>query len=164
MLAGHRIERLVDVRRFPGSRRLPWFGQVELAAVLAAAGIEYVHEPDLGGRRAAPAGAASPNGAWRSASFRAYADHMATPAFRAALDRVLASAAERGTAVMCAEAVPWKCHRQLIADAAVARGRRVLHILDLRRADAHVLRAGARVARDGTVTYPAPGDDQTALL
>lgn len=110
LLAGYRIERLMDVRRYPGSRRLPHFGQTELAAVLAAAGIGYTHEPDLGGRRAAQTGP-SPNGAWRNASFRAYADHMATPAFRAALDRVLGSASEHRTVVMCAEAVPWTCHR-----------------------------------------------------
>ena len=159
LLRAHGIRRLEDVRRFPGSRRYPHFGREALAAALAEAGIEYQHEEALGGRRESDAAPDSPNRAWRSASFRAYADYMATAAFRGALDRLLAAARETPTAVMCAEAVPWRCHRQLIADAAVARGWRVLHVLDGKRADEHTLRAEARVLEDGTVTYPgeAPG-------
>lgn len=156
LLRAHGIARLVDVRRFPGSRRYPHFARDALASSLATAGVEYVHEAELGGRREAAASESSPNRAWRSASFRAYADHMASPSFKAALARVLAAAAERPTAVMCAEAVPWRCHRQLIADAAVARGWRVVHIMDGGRADEHELRPEARVLDDGTVVYPGP--------
>ena len=156
VLRAHGIRRLVDVRRFPGSRRYPHFGREALAAALAEAGIEYVHEPALGGRRESEALADSPNTAWRSASFPAYADYMGTSAFREALERLLAAARATPTTVMCAEAVPWRCHRQLIADAAVARGWRVLDILDERRADEHELRDEARVLEDGTVIYPGP--------
>ena len=163
LLAAHGIERLVDVRRFPGSRRHPQFGQDALAAALGSAGIGYTHEVELGGRRETAA-ADSPNRAWRNASFRAYADHTASPEFQAALDRVLTAAAERPTTVMCAEAVPWRCHRQLIADAAVARGWRVLHILSPQRADPHALNPEARVRPDRTVVYPGRAGGQTELL
>jgi uncharacterized protein (DUF488 family) len=163
LLAAHGVAVVVDVRRFPGSRRYPQFGKDALAAALGRAGVDYVHEEELGGRREAVA-ADSPNRAWRNASFRAYADHMASPSFRAALDRLLSLANERPAAVMCAEAVPWRCHRQLIADAAVARGWRVLHILSAERADPHELHADARVRDDGTVVYPLAEDDQGRLL
>jgi uncharacterized protein (DUF488 family) len=162
LLRGHGIERLVDVRRFPGSRRHPHFGAEPLERALAQAGIRYVHEPDLGGRRTASA--ASPNTAWRSASFRAYADYMATPAFRAALDRLLAHAAAGPTAIMCAEAVPWRCHRQLIADVLVARGHEVRHITTAARAEPHRLNPSAVVSVDGTVTYPGSAPEQESLL
>ena len=163
LLAAHGIRELVDVRRFPGSRRYPHFGRDALSAALAAAGIGYAHEVELGGRRegAAPE---SPNRAWRSASFRAYADHMASPEFRDGLERLLGLASERATAVMCAEAVPWRCHRQLIADAALARGWRVLHVLSPERADPHTLNPHARVRSDGSVVYPAEGFEQGELL
>ena len=167
LLRAHGIRRLVDVRRLPGSRRYPPFGRDALAAALADAGIDYVHEPALGGRRESDASTDSRNRAWRSASFRAYADYMGTDAFREALTGVLETARETPTAVMCAEAVPWRCHRQLIADAAVARRWRVLHILDERRADEHALRAEARVLEDGTVIYPGASplpDGQGELL
>jgi uncharacterized protein (DUF488 family) len=94
----------------------------------------------------------SPNAAWRSAAFRGYADHMATPAFAAALGRVIAGASEP-QALMCAEAVPWRCHRQLVADALVARGLEVEHILAPGRTSVHVLRPEARVTRDGFLVY-----------
>ncbi|MSR35211.1 MAG: DUF488 domain-containing protein [Gemmatimonadetes bacterium] len=115
LLHAHGIGRVVDVRRFPGSRRHPHFGKDNLAAALADAGVEYAHEQELGGRREAPAvdAARSPNVAWRNASFRAYADHTASAPFRAALEGVLEGALARPTAVMCAEAVPWSCHRQV---------------------------------------------------
>jgi uncharacterized protein (DUF488 family) len=167
LLRAHGIRRLVDVRRFPGSRRYPHFGRDALAVALPESGIAYVHEEALGGRRESDAAEDSPNRAWRSASFRAYADYMASDAFRAALDRVLDAGRDTPTAVMCAEAVPWRCHRQLSADAAVARGWRVLHVLDERRADEHALRAEARVLDDGTVIYPgaaAPESGQGELL
>jgi uncharacterized protein (DUF488 family) len=109
---------LVDVRRFPGSRRHPQFGKERLRAALAAEGIGYRHEPDLGGRREPRAD--SPNTAWRAAAFRGYADHMASPEFQSALERLVARP-DVPAAVMCAEALPANCHRQLIADALVAR-------------------------------------------
>lgn len=144
---------LVDVRRFPGSRRHPQFAREALSRALEAAGIAYRHEPDLGGRRQPRP--SSPNGAWRNDAFRGYADHMATPDFAAALERLLQSPA--GTAILCAEAVPWRCHRQLIADALVARGAEVSHILGPGRRQPHALHADAHVAPGGAVTYPARG-------
>jgi uncharacterized protein (DUF488 family) len=157
LLDEHGIRLLVDVRRFPGSRRHPHFGSAPLAAALAAGGIGYRHAPELGGRR--DARPESPNTAWRNAGFRAYADHLATPEFRQALAVLLADAAAQPTTVMCAEAVPWRCHRQLIADAAVAAGVEVMHILGRGRCDRHALNAAARVAADGTVTYPGGQPD-----
>ena len=118
---------IADVRRFPASRRHPHFAREPLADALARAGIRYAWLLGLGGRRRGRAG--SPHVAWRSASFRAYADHMETDEFRQELARLLALARERPTAVLCAEAVPWRCHRQLIADALVARGVAVRHLI-----------------------------------
>lgn len=148
----------MDVRRFPGSRRHPQFAREALSRALEQAGIAYRHEPGLGGRRNPLAG--SPNGAWRNEGFRGYADHMATPEFAAALGRLLQSPA--GTAVLCAEAVPWRCHRQLIADALVARGAEVRHILAAGRHERHALHESARVSPGGLVTYPPRG--QAALF
>lgn len=145
------IEQLVDVRAFPGSRRHPHFGRDALARALPEAGIRYLHEPALGGRRRARPGAEA--SAWRNESFAAYADYMATAEFRAALDRLVALAAERRTAIMCSEAVPWRCHRTLIADALTARGVPVLHILDAGTRP-HTLTRFAVVTGD-TVRYPA---------
>jgi uncharacterized protein (DUF488 family) len=143
LLAEHGIETLIDVRRFPASRRHPQFSREPLAASLAAAGIAYVHEPDLGGRRQPQP--ESPNTAWRVAAFRGYADYMDSEPFAAALGRLLGSAARSRTVMMCAEAVPWRCHRRLIADAATAAGTEVLHILGPGRAERHQLDANARV-------------------
>jgi uncharacterized protein (DUF488 family) len=153
VLAAHGIERLVDVRQFPGSRRYPHFGAGPLAASLAEQGIEYRHEVALGGRRRATAD--SPNGFWRNASFRAYADYMATPEFAAALDRMMALAAEKKTAIMCAEAVPWRCHRWLISDALAARGIEVVHLIDAHCNQPHVLNPNAQLDAHGKLTYPA---------
>lgn len=143
LLAEHDIELLVDVRRFPGSRRHPQFSRDALAASLAAAGVEYLHEPDLGGRRQPRPD--SPHVAWRVAAFRGYADHMESPQFAAALDRLLRRAAGSRTVILCAEAVPWRCHRRLIADAATVRGVEVRHILAPGRAERHELDPNARV-------------------
>ena len=143
MLAEHQVELLVDVRRFPGSRRHPHFSREALAGSLAAARIDYVHEPDLGGRREPRPD--SPNTAWRVAAFRGYADYMDTPQFAAALDRLLRRTAESRTAMLCAEAVPWRCHRRLIADAATVRGVEVLHVLGPGRAERHQLDTKARL-------------------
>jgi uncharacterized protein (DUF488 family) len=157
------IRALVDVRAFPMSRRYPHFNQDALAAALAAHGVAYRHEPALGGRRRPRAD--SPNGAWRNESFRAYADHMGTPAFREAITELMGGAARGPTTVMCAEAVPWRCHRFLIADALVARGCEVRHVLDA-STDRHVLMDMAHV-ESGEVTYPPvdpPAPSQTELF
>jgi uncharacterized protein (DUF488 family) len=153
LLREHAVDLLVDVRRFPGSRRYPQYGREALAAALAAAGIAYRHEGDLGGRRTSVP--ASLNTYWRSAGFRGYADHLATPEVEAALQRLVAGERGHRQAVMCAEAVPWRCHRQLIADSLVARGIEVMHILAPGRSERHSLNAAARVQPDGTLVYPA---------
>ncbi|HET6231504.1 MAG TPA: DUF488 domain-containing protein [Longimicrobiaceae bacterium] len=167
LLRENGVELLVDVRRFPGSRRFPQFGSEALAAALREAGIAYVHEPEMGGRRA-PAKTAdlspSPNGAWRSAAFRAYADHTATPAFQAALQRLVDASQTMRPTVMCAEAVPWRCHRQLIADALVARGIRVLNIIGPGGATPHERSPHAVVLPGARVVYPAPRDGQSDLF
>ena len=128
LLGREGVTHLVDVRAFPASRRYPHFNGAELATSLAAAGVSYTHAPELGGRR--KPNKDSHNSAWRNESFRAYADYMETPRFSSALGELLAAATREPTAIMCAEAVPWRCHRSLISDAAVARGMEVRHILD----------------------------------
>lgn len=151
LLTGHRIETLADIRTIPQSRRHPQFARDSLARSTAAAGISYVHLPGLGGlRKPRPD---SINTAWRHAGFRGYADHMQTPAFAAAVDELVAAARTTRVAVMCAEAVPWQCHRQLLADALVARGCEVLEIESPAKTRAHVLTAWARV-RGTVVQYP----------
>ena len=161
LLEEHDIRSLVDVRRFPGSRRHPHFGSEALARSLADAGIVYRHAPELGGRReSAPD---SPNGWWRNASFRAYADYMGSPAFQDALAALLDGAHERPTVIMCAEAVPWRCHRNLISDAAAASGISVEHILDTGKTQTHVLNPAARVQPGRPPTYPAESDAQGSL-
>ena len=155
LLRANGIELLVDVRRFPGSRRHPQFGREALAASLADAGIAYRHEEALGGRRAGdPKAGPSPNTAWRHAAFRAYADYMATPPFRAALERLMADADVRRPVIMCAEAVPWRCHRRLITDALLARGVPVFDIIGPGPAAPARLSEHAVVRGDG-VLYPA---------
>jgi uncharacterized protein (DUF488 family) len=151
LLQQHRVEEVVDVRRYPGSRRYPHFTRETLSLALAAEGIDYRHEPDLGGRRQPRPD--SRHTAWRSAAFRGYADHMDTPEFSAALERLIRSAAERTVAIMCAEAVPWRCHRQLLADALLARGAEVRHVMDARAPEPHKLSRHARVAA-GRPEYP----------
>lgn len=146
LLGEHGVETLVDVRRFPGSRRHPQFSREAFAASLAAAGIDYVHEPDLGGRRQPRPD--SPNTAWRVAAFRGYADHMTSAEFGAAFERLLERAARSRSVILCAEAVPWRCHRRLIADAAVAAGVEVTHILGQGRAERHLLDANAALVAD----------------
>ena len=153
LLREHAIERLVDVRRFPMSRRNPQFSRPALERSLAEAAIEYVHEPDLGGRRSPRAD--SPNGAWRNPQFRGYADHMASAEFVSALAELLDRAGEKRTAVMCAEAHPSRCHRRLLADAIAARGWRVVHAIEVGRSEVHDLHPAARVEPDRTVVYPA---------
>lgn len=162
MLRERGVERLVDVRRYPASRRHPHFGAEPLAAALREAGIAYRHAPALGGRRSGAE--KSPNTAWRSAGFRAYADHMGSAEFREGLERLEAEARREPTAILCAEAVPWRCHRRLIADALVARGWEVVHLLGPGQARIHVMNQDARRREDGTLVYPAPEDDQESLF
>jgi uncharacterized protein (DUF488 family) len=155
LLRAHGVAAVADVRRFPRSRRHPHFDTDALAQSLPAAGLAYRHHPGLGGfRRARPD---SRNLGLRNASFRGYADYMGTEEFARHLDALLKGAIAAPTAIMCAEAVPWRCHRSLIADALVARGVEVRHILGPARAEPHALTAGARVA-GGRVIYPGEPD------
>jgi uncharacterized protein (DUF488 family) len=162
MLRSHGIARLVDIRRYPGSRRYPHFGKDALAEWLPATGIEYVHELALGGRRKPDEN--SPNTFWRNAQFRAYADYMNTPEFKDALGRLVDGALQNRTVIMCAEAVPWRCHRNLVADALVARGHNVLHIMSSSKADPHVLNPHADVKSDGSLIYRASLAEQGQLF
>jgi uncharacterized protein (DUF488 family) len=160
LLRGAGTARLVDVRTVPGSRRHPHFGRVAMEGWLPSAGIAYRWERDLGGfRRAAPD---SVNTALRHPAFRGYADHMRTARFRAALDAVLADAAAAPTAVMCSESLWWRCHRRLLADAAVLlRGADVLHLLHDGRLEPHRPTEGVR-REDGLLLYDG-GAAQGAL-
>lgn len=155
LLRGHGVQRVIDVRTMPRSRFNPQFDIAELPSSLARAGIGYTHIASLGGLRKARAD--SPNQGWRNASFRGYADYMQTDAFRQGLDECLELAALQRVALMCAEAVPWRCHRSLIADALLAREIEVIEIVGQGRARPHALTSFARV--DGvSVTYPATGE------
>jgi uncharacterized protein (DUF488 family) len=158
LLMEHRILRLVDVRRYPGSRRYPHFHSDALASHLADAGLAYRHMPDLGGRRTARSD--SPNKGWKNASFRGYADYMHSEAFQLAIDELTSDAAESPTVIMCAEAVPWRCHRSLIADRLLIGGWEVMHIMGPGQVKRHQLTAFA-VQRDGRLLYPAPADQET---
>jgi uncharacterized protein (DUF488 family) len=154
MLTGHHVEMLIDVRTIPRSRRNPQFEQQALAASLADAGIDYRHMPELGGLRKPRRD--STNTAWRHAGFRGYADYMQSPAFAAAIEKLVSLAADRTVAVMCAEAVPWRCHRSLIADALAARSVAAYEIVSEASTRPHRLTAWARVDGD-RVTYPDVG-------
>ena len=150
MLDAHGVRAIADVRRFPGSRRLPHFDARHLASRLPQLGLEYLPCPLLGGRRKPDP--ASVNTAWRTESFRAYADYMRTEPFLEGLGRLVEKARQTPLATMCAEAVPWRCHRSLISDALVVRGFAVLDVLSRSKATPHALPPFARV--DGTViTY-----------
>jgi len=151
LLQAHGVKRLVDVRTIPKSRHNPQFMKDALAASLRAAGISYRWVRALGGLRRAHEG--SPNGGWRNASFRGYADYMQTPEFAAAVDDLVSHAKHDDLAIMCSEAVPWRCHRSLIGDALLVRGVRVLDIMSKSSARPHKLTPFAHV--DGTnITYP----------
>lgn len=153
LLHAYGIARLVDIRTVPRSRHNPQFNAEALAVSLPAAGIEYVPMRALGGLRHARKDSA--NTGWRNASFRGYADYMQTPAFDAAVDALIELARTRRVALMCAEAVPWRCHRSLVADALNARNVPVVEILSAAKHRMHTLTPFARI--DGTrVTYPAP--------
>jgi uncharacterized protein (DUF488 family) len=151
LLEAHRVERLVDVRTIPRSRRNPQFDRETLPETLGRAGFDYRHMKELGGLRHARRD--SPNTGWKNEGFRGFADYMLEREFGEAIERLIELAGEKRTAVMCAEAVPWRCHRSLIADALVVRGIAVEHILSKERTEPHRLTPFARV--EGTrVSYP----------
>ena len=150
ILLAHEIKVLVDVRSFPGSRRYPQFNRATLAESLQEVGIEYRHEPRLGGRRKPQAD--SHNTAWKNASFRAYADHMESEEFRKGVKELLELAANARTAVMCAESLWWRCHRSLISDYLKAQGHTVIHILDQKKTEEHPFTPAARIV-DGNLSY-----------
>jgi uncharacterized protein (DUF488 family) len=153
LLARHGIHVLVDVRRYPGSRRVPWTNAGEIERVLPVA---YRHLADLGGRRRPAVDSA--NGLWENSGFRGYADHMASEEFAAALGELVELAHERPVAVMCAEGPWWRCHRRLLADALLVRGFKVSHIDPRGRAEPHRLTDGA-VVHGTRITYP-PAQEQ----
>ncbi len=147
---------LADVRAYPRSRTNPQFNSDTFACALDRAGIVYRHMKALGGRRGAQGlGRPSPNGLWRQEAFRNYADYALTPAFAAALGELRALARDRPTAIMCAEALWWQCHRRIIADYLLAAGDQVLHILGPGKIEPAALTPGAEPQTDGTVHYPA---------
>jgi uncharacterized protein (DUF488 family) len=161
LLARERIESLWDVRSYPSSRRYPYFNRDSLRIALPEVGIAYEHALQLGGRRNVPKNA--PPTQWRNAGFKGYAAYMTTPEFRAGIDGLRAAASERRTVIMCAEAVPWRCHRNLIGDALAARGDEVLDILDAATRP-HKLTSFAVIV-NGDVTYPTEqGAEQLGLL
>ena len=151
LLKGHGVETIADVRRFPKSRKYPHFNDESLARTLPRAGLRYASVPALGGRRSTSA--ASVNTGWRSKAFRGYADYMQTAAFEAGVAELLTLAAKTPTAMMCAEAVPWRCHRSLIADAALVRGWNVLDIVGEAAPTPHKLTPFAHVEGE-RITYP----------
>jgi uncharacterized protein (DUF488 family) len=161
MLKAHGIEALADVRQFPKSRRYPHFNSESLAIALPQAGIEYAHFQALGGRRRARSD--SPNTGWRNEGFRGYADYMQSADFAEALESLMSLAARKPTAIMCAEALPWRCHRSLIADALVVRGWSVLDILGLEKAAPHSLTPFAHV-EGAAISYPNPQEQTPGLF
>jgi uncharacterized protein (DUF488 family) len=151
ILQAHGIKAVADVRQFPGSRRFPYFNAEALTLELPKAGIEYLSFRNLGGRRKPRED--SPNMGWRHSAFRGYADYMQTPEFDAGIDRLQSAAEHKATTIMCSEAVPWRCHRSLIADALLVRGWTVLDIFDQRQVKPHALTPFAVVSGQ-KIVYP----------
>lgn len=160
LLSEHAVTQVADVRTVPESRRHPQFRKGALAKSLPAHGIAYAHLAGLGGWR--PADPNSPNDAWRNLSFRGYADYALSDEFAAGLAQLRELAASRRTAMMCSEALWWRCHRRLIADHLVVAGDTVCHIDSGGRSSVHVLTSFASVARDGLITYPAATEEAPA--
>jgi uncharacterized protein (DUF488 family) len=159
LLKAHGIQRLVDVRTIPRSRHNPQFDTETLAKSLKKAKLTYVHVPQLGGLRKAKKD--SINDGWKNTSFRGYADYMQTEEFWRALEELMADSRLQPTAIMCAEAVPWRCHRSLIADALLFKGWTVRHIMSKTKTDEHALTSFAAIEQD-RITYPAATDRETA--
>ena len=158
ILRAHRIEAVADVRLLPGSRRFPHFNRESLEQVLAKVEIVYQHFPELGGRRKPRPD--SHNIAWRNESFRGYADHMETDEFRRGTNALQEFAAAKCTAMMCAEAVWWQCHRAMIADWFKAHGVEVLHILSENKVEPHPYTSAAQII-DAQLSYRGPRADAT---
>jgi uncharacterized protein (DUF488 family) len=152
LLQAHGVSRVVDVRTVPRSRHNPQFNKASLPRALQKAGVRYVHMPGLGGLRHAKRD--SPNVGWRNVSFRGFADYMQTPEFEESLEELIQLATEERVALMCAEAVPWRCHRSLIADALLIHRIRTEDIMSVTRCQVHTLTPFAKV-RGTTITYPA---------
>jgi uncharacterized protein (DUF488 family) len=149
-LASQRIKTLVDVRSFPSSRKFPHFNQQALSESLAEVEIEYLHMPELGGRRRARKD--SPNTQWRNSAFRGYADYMETDAFREGIQRLLALAETGRTAIVCSEAVWWRCHRSMISDYLKSTGVSVTHILSATKSELHPYTSAASIVA-GELSY-----------
>lgn len=149
-LKSFKIAVLADVRSFPGSRRFPHFNRENLSSSLPEAGIRYEHFPELGGRRRARAD--SLNVAWRNESFRGYADYMETVEFGAGIERLIAIAAKQRVAIMCSEAVWWRCHRSMISDYLKVKGIDVTHIMAVAKSEPHPFTSAARVV-NGELSY-----------
>lgn len=156
LLKAHGIQQLIDVRTIPRSRHNPQYNNEALSKSLQQENLSYKHMPKLGGLRRPKKD--SINSGWRNESFRGYADYMQTDEFRKALDELMAEGRLQHTAIMCAEAVPWRCHRSLIADALVTRGWEVRHIMSEAKADRHKLASFAAV-ENGELRYPAKNDN-----
>jgi uncharacterized protein (DUF488 family) len=156
LLQEHGIKVLADVRSLPGSKRYPQFNKEALVDLLGKAGIRYEHFPELGGRRKAKP--ESKNTAWRNESFRGYADYMETEGFRKGIERLLTLANKAGpAAIMCAEAVWWRCHRALISDYLKARGIEIIHIVDANKTEPHPYTSAAQIV-NGTLSYASEED------
>ena len=151
LLKAHGAACVVDVRTIPRSRHNPQFNKESLPQSLKKAGLKYVHLPALGGLRHARED--SPNAGWQNASFRGYADYMQTPGFAQGIEELIRLASQDQIVLMCAEAVPWRCHRSLIADALLVRGIRAEHIMNVTRRQVHVLTPFAKV-RGISLAYP----------
>jgi uncharacterized protein (DUF488 family) len=159
LLQAHGVSRVIDVRTVPRSRHNPQFNKTFLPGLLKKAGLGYVHMPGLGGLRHAQRD--SLNMGWRNASFRGYADYMQTPEFEQSLEELVQLAKQDRIALMCAEAVPWRCHRSLIADALLVRGIRTEDIMSSSRRQVHTLTPFAKV-RGTTITYPTEASRSAA--
>lgn len=157
LLSHYRIEAVADVRRFPGSRRQPQYAQATLRTTLARQGVAYYWLPELGGRRRPRPD--SPNTVWRNTSFRGYADHMSSTEFSSGLGKLLEFSEAQRTTLMCAEAVWWRCHRALIADALSVRGIEVIHISDCTHAVVHPYTSPARIVH-GRLSYAPPDGEE----
>lgn len=162
MLHEAELTAVADVRRFPGSRRHPQYSGEAMAQALPALGVAYLAMPELGGRRRPRPD--SPNTAWRSDAFRGYADYMQTQAYAAARERLMDVAAAQRTAVMCAEAVWWRCHRGLISDDFKARGWQVVHLSALGRSEEHPFTSAAHIDDAGRLDYAAKSALQSELF
>ena len=158
LLKAHKVTLVVDVRTIPRSRHNPQFNKNSLPGPLKKAGVGYVHMAGLGGLRHAKPD--SVNAGWRNASFRGYADYMQMPEFEKQIEELIQLAKEHRIALMCAEAVPWRCHRSLIGDALTVRGIRTEDIMGLNRRQLHTLTPFANV-RSTTVTYPAENSQES---